>query len=72
MFHAFPGIDTVQTMADVRARAEFLAWTTHETNLRAARHSLRLTRGDRAACLRAARDYKRRAVRVSQYINRFL
>lgn len=60
----------VKTMADVRARAEFLAWMTRDAYRDAYRHAPNLSRSDRAEMLRKSRDYQRRAVRVSNYANR--
>lgn len=70
MYLIFPSLDDVRSMADIRARAEFLAWMTHDAYRDAAHCSPGLSRSERAVSLLRARDYKRRAVRVSQYLNR--
>ena len=59
----------VRTMRHVKARAEASAWVTYQAYLDAARHAHGLTRSDRAENLLKAREYKRRAIRVSHYLN---
>lgn len=63
-------MDEVRTMADVRVRAEASAWVTRDAYRDDARNRPGISRSDRASMLRKARDYKRRAIRVSQYLNR--
>lgn len=70
MYDAFPSLYEVRTLADVRARAEFLAWTTADAYRAAGQHAHGRTRSDRAASFRKAREYQRRAIRASQHANR--
>lgn len=69
MYATFPSLYEVRTMADVRARAEFLAWMTAESYRDAGRHAHGLSRNERASCFHKARAYRRRAMRASQYAN---
>lgn len=69
MYSTFPSADEVRSMADVRVRAEFLAWITHDAYRIAACHARDLSRSDRADALRKARQYRRRAIRASQHAN---
>lgn len=54
----------VKSMADVRARAEFLAALSRDVYRDAARNAPGLHRDDRAALLRTSRDYARRLTRI--------
>lgn len=57
-------------MIPILLQAESLAWSTWQAYMDGYRHSPDLTRADRAAHLLKAREYKRRGIRVSQYLNR--
>lgn len=60
----------VQTMRQVRARAEFLAWSTRDAYRDAARNAVAPPPGWRVAMEHEAWKYKRRAIRLSNYCNR--
>lgn len=55
-------------MADVRARAEYLAVLSATVYRDAARHGAGLTNVDRAALMATSHDYDRRAGRVRAHI----
>ena len=61
--------DDVKTMSDIRARAEFLAWMTRDAYRDAYKNSF-APAAERGALWLKAYQYKRRAIRVSQYLNR--
>lgn len=58
----------VTTMRDVWIRAEDAAWMTRDA-YRDAWRNAQLSRSERAAALLTSRQYKRRAVRVSNRLN---
>lgn len=57
------------TMSEIRIKAEWWAWVTWQAYIDGAKHGLDLSRTDRAVHLWKAREYKRRAIRVSQWLN---
>jgi hypothetical protein len=59
----------MNVMESIRVNAERLAWTDEIVNREAAKHAPDLSRTDRAVLLMRARAMKRRAIRVSRYLN---
>lgn len=57
------------TMAHIRARAQWMAWATYEAYVQGATSVESTPRASRAAMLMKARDYRRRAIRVGDWVN---